>query len=475
MTGQVWGIEHTLGAQPRNIYTIDLATGYPDSMVRLGLNGTEVPFGFDGLYILPDGTFLATRGGGGLGTEACPLDSALWDVDPVPDPSSGPAEIALVPLTFDTLVAGKLAGLEMDPDGIPDSFPFRCTHGRTAGPLRSALPGGIMRTGIVTTIAVATVGAVLAKQPSVQDLAGVELEVSLIADSGSHLVYYYDLTNPSASTWGLSAIRLDIGALAGTPSNLAATGTFYDFTDGPGPAAAPHAAVGPITPSPWSATLTRSATLSWHPRTGPFTSDDSVAPGATKTGFGIRSSYLPGISSVVATPTPEACCTVPDSTADGIIYPPRSRFAVTGWAVAPRYMPEEVDIDLLQTQLTAICSDPLWLASSALCTEFEGLLDQAAGQFASTDLYGAAISLSDLLDRVEAEQQQMHGNAYWLLYHNLHQGHANIAAAGPISLGNVTPEGAPPATWDGLMVTSGTVWVHGSARAWSTQRARRQQ
>jgi hypothetical protein len=59
VTGQVWGIEHTLGAQPRNIYTIDLATGYPDSMVRLGLNGTEVPFGFDGLYILPDGTFLA--------------------------------------------------------------------------------------------------------------------------------------------------------------------------------------------------------------------------------------------------------------------------------------------------------------------------------------------------------------------------------------------------------------------------------
>jgi hypothetical protein len=167
-------------------------------------------------------------------------------------------------------------------------------------------------------------------------------------------------------------------------------------------------------------------------------------------------------------------------------------------------MPEEVDIELLQTQLTAICSDPLWLAISALCTEFEGLLDQAAGQFAGTDLYGAAISLSDLLERVEAEHQQMHANAYWLLYHNIHQAYANIADAGPSSLGAsctpssveratevgcgpllpippigstsditgwrfvggpagefvITPSGAPSSTWVGPLLTSGTIWVY---------------
>jgi hypothetical protein len=294
-----------------------------------------------------------------------------------------------------------------------------------------------MRIGLVVTMAVAAVGvgAVLPKPGSMQELAGVELDASLIADSGSYLVYHYDLTNPSASTWGLAAIRLDIGASAGTPSNLAATGTFFDLTDGPGPVVAPHAEVGPITPSPWSATLTGSALLSWHPRTGALSSEDSIAAGETRGGFGIRSSYRPGISDVVATPTPESCCTVPDSTVDGIFYPPRSRFAVTGWTVAPRFMPTEVDIALLQTQVTAICTDPLWLDSSTLCAEIDAALDSAAAELAGGGLYDATIGLSDLLDRVQAEQQQMHTNAYWMLYHNIHQAYENLADAGPWSLG----------------------------------------
>jgi hypothetical protein len=62
-------------------------------------------FGYDGLHILDDGTFVATRGG------PFANDSVLWEIDQTPD-SLGVVPIQLIPLTFDTLIVGNLNGLE---------------------------------------------------------------------------------------------------------------------------------------------------------------------------------------------------------------------------------------------------------------------------------------------------------------------------------------------------------------------------
>ena len=112
LTGELWGVESQWSNAPV-LYRIDRSTGAADSIIRLGLGGQALPKsgGLDGLHILDDGTFIATRGAG------APKDSALWEIDPVPDPTSGLAEIALIPLTFDTLIVGSLNGLESAPSG----------------------------------------------------------------------------------------------------------------------------------------------------------------------------------------------------------------------------------------------------------------------------------------------------------------------------------------------------------------------
>lgn len=287
-----------------------------------------------------------------------------------------------------------------------------------------------MRTAIVVTLAVGMLGAALSPPSRVDDLAGVELDLTLLVDSTSYFVYRYDLTNPPASTWGLVALRVDIGASSGTPSPLASSGTFFDDTDSPGPLVEPHAEVGPITPAPWSATLRRDAKLSWYPRTGVFTSDDSVAPGETRSGFGIRSSYLPGISEVVATPTRESCCTVPDSTDDGIFYPPPARFAVTGWTVAPRYMQSEVDVELLEAQVNAACNAALWIGDAPLCTQLADSLAAADSLLGLEDYSGASATISSFRDIVLANGPptgDIAANAFWLLSVNAQQLLANLA------------------------------------------------
>lgn len=41
-----------------------------------------------------------------------PADSVIWEITSTPDPSSGLAEIAVIPLTVDTLIVGNINGLE---------------------------------------------------------------------------------------------------------------------------------------------------------------------------------------------------------------------------------------------------------------------------------------------------------------------------------------------------------------------------
>lgn len=264
-------------------------------------------------------------------------------------------------------------------------------------------------------------------------LDDVEYELVELADSGSYFVYSYVLKNPASSTWGLSAAVMDISASSGTPASLPATGPFEDLVAAFG-GATPHAEVGPISPTGWRAIMNTHSGLVWSPPGSVTTTSDSVAPGDSLAGFGLRSSYLPGLRQMRYEPTVESCCQEPIDTTPEIFWALPNDYSVEGWSVGPRYMPEEVDIALLQSQLTAICTDPLWLDSGTLCAEFDAALDSAAAELAGGALYDAAIGLSDLLDRVEAEQQQMHSNAHWMLYHNIHQAYANLAAAGPSSL-----------------------------------------
>jgi hypothetical protein len=260
----------------------------------------------------------------------------------------------------------------------------------------------------------------------VDQLDGVEIDVTQVTDSGSYYVYSYSITNPVTSTWAISAVKVDIAASSGTPPNLPATGELLDATENrPGDS---HAEVGPITPTGWKASLTRAAELWWYPPSTGLSTSDSIAPGQTKGGFGIRSSYLPGIHAIAAEPTVESCCLEVAPGADGPWYPRRADFAVIGYAVVPRYQPSEVSIGLLQSQLTAICDDPLWLDDSQLCTEFGDLLDMAEDEEGDGNFYGAAAVLNHLFDRIGDEEAAFDANGYWLMSLSVQQAYENVQA-----------------------------------------------
>jgi hypothetical protein len=278
---------------------------------------------------------------------------------------------------------------------------------------------------IVIAVTAACLWPLLAATATVQDLAGVDLDLIEIADSGGYFVYSYELTNPSASTWGLVAVEVQIPASSGTPPTMAATGEIFDFTTSG--AVDPHAEVGPIAPGGWTVILNRDATVGWTLPSGARMSFDSLSPGQTRDSLGLRSSYHPGITEVNAVPTVQSCCREPyDTTPDDELYYTPGSFRVFGTAVAPRYMPDEVDIDLLQTQLTAICDDPLWLDDSQLCTEFDALLDEAADDYGDSNFYGALAVLSHLFDRIDEEQAAFDPNGYWLLRKNVPQAYENV-------------------------------------------------
>jgi len=101
LTGELWGVER-IGSPP-GIFKIDPNTGLASDVVRLGLNQVPLPpnFGFDALEILPDGRFTAFRS---------IRSNEFYEINPVPDPVSGLAEVTLIPLVLPAL-DGTLNGL----------------------------------------------------------------------------------------------------------------------------------------------------------------------------------------------------------------------------------------------------------------------------------------------------------------------------------------------------------------------------
>jgi hypothetical protein len=103
-TGILWAVESNFSHTPR-IFAVDPATGLAISTpVVLGLNGQPSTFGFDGLEILLDGTFIATRAG---------QTSELYEIDPNPDPVSGLAEVTQIQLAVDPGISGGMKGLDL--------------------------------------------------------------------------------------------------------------------------------------------------------------------------------------------------------------------------------------------------------------------------------------------------------------------------------------------------------------------------
>ena len=102
-TGDLWAVE-SLFSQTESIFRVDPSTGLAiDPRVRLGIGGVPTSnIGFDALEILPDGRFIATRGGG---------SSEVYEINPIPDPFSGLAEVTLIPLNLDPAISGNLNGL----------------------------------------------------------------------------------------------------------------------------------------------------------------------------------------------------------------------------------------------------------------------------------------------------------------------------------------------------------------------------
>jgi hypothetical protein len=267
-----------------------------------------------------------------------------------------------------------------------------------------------------------------------RSLAGVDFSAVSVADSGTYFVYAYEATNPSASTWAIAGLELDVSASTGTPAALAATGPFVDVAATSN--SSPHAEVGPISPSGWDAYLTHEAQLWWVPPQTPFSSEDSIAPGVTKAGFGLRSSYLPGVSAIRANPTPESCCSVPVAVEGTYYYHFTDEYPALGTTIAPRYFPAEVDLELLQTQLAAVCDEPLWIDDSALCSELADSLRVAEARLAIDDYEGAVVAVKGMGEVLGANRKpsgSIEDNAYWLLKINSDHVWVSVPGALPVA------------------------------------------
>jgi hypothetical protein len=158
----------------------------------------------------------------------------------------------------------------------------------------------------------------------------------------------------------------------------------------------------------------------WYGLNGGIADADSIAPADTLR-VGVRTSYHPAVRQVSAVPTWQSCCAEPWG--DSITNPNRQHrdpdeFAVPSYAVVPGYHASEVTLDLLQSQLSAVCDEPLWIDDTPLCTELTDSLDATESRLASDDNTGARAALEGVLAILDAEREPagpIENNAYWLL------------------------------------------------------------
>lgn len=254
---------------------------------------------------------------------------------------------------------------------------------------------------------------------SQQATGPVQLDLMAVEDSGDYLLYRHRASVDPSSSWAVSQIFMGVSATSGTPAALASSGSgLFDDLTSLGPPPDPYAPVGPMMPNGWNSVLTGTAELGWQSDAGIWTHFDSIAPGASLSGFGVRSPYLPGVVTMRALPTFQSCCSPPEDI-DATV---PEDLAFTGYTVGPRYDSAEVDLDLLQSQVSTVCAAPLWIDSASLCSEILDSLAVAEARLEINDYEGAAVAtkgITNLADRNREDRGgEVHDNAYWLLKWN---------------------------------------------------------
>lgn len=298
----------------------------------------------------------------------------------------------------------------------------------------------------------AVVGLAWTGLSTTQALEPVNVALTSLEDSGSYFVYRYVVRNPGGSAGGIAEVRLAVDAPEGTSGSvLPATGP---FRNGPSLTSSipvtPHVEVGPVSPTDWQASLGRDAELAWYGVNGLDIDFDSIAPGDSLTGVGVRSSYLPGIRDVRATPTLQACCSEPwgtEETNPDRAHPLPEDSAVLSLTVGPTYDRSTMQLDTLAALLDRVCTAPLWIDDSTLCTEMEDSLDAAAARLAIDDYEGAAVAITGVGDLADANRTIRGGdveeNAYWMLKINSDHVADTIAARqSPVAYGGRCAEGS---------------------------------
>jgi hypothetical protein len=249
----------------------------------------------------------------------------------------------------------------------------------------------------------------------------VQLELTGVTDSSEYLVYRYRIINPSASLGGVAHIIIDLAASPGTGRReLPFTGRRMRG----GGDSADHVPFGAIAPEKWRM-LVSSGLLYWYaPNIGTVVGDsvtrinaDSVPPGGSRDGFGLRSPYLPGIRRFGAEPTYLSCCSRPIPNSVENEYPSPDSFRVRGATVAPMNAPENVHLDLILSQLREVCGALHWIPDAPLCGRLQRQLVQAAAADRRGDRQSATTALRAFLDELEAQYTAgaVYDNAYWLL------------------------------------------------------------
>jgi hypothetical protein len=247
-------------------------------------------------------------------------------------------------------------------------------------------------------------------------LDAVRVEVTAVADSSAYLLYEYRIVNPASSHGGVAVVDLDLSAPAGTGHVvLPFTGSLYprrrDIPD--------HVPFGAIVPERWQMLVDWKARLMWSAYAvilteGPPGSFDSVAPGAAKNGFGVRSPYLPGVRAFIAMPTEQSCCTKPNARGE---YPNSALFFVGGFTVAPKYAPKEMTPLVLSDLLGRAC-ELGWITRGGGCEALRAKLAPAREAHQRGDHGGATLSLRAFVAELDAQHgpgKPMNDNAYWLL------------------------------------------------------------
>ena len=264
----------------------------------------------------------------------------------------------------------------------------------------------------------------LAQSP-VRLLDDVAFETTTIDDSSGYLVYHYRLSNSRSSRAAVAWVHVDLSGARGTGLVvLPSTGEFHNTT---GIAVGPvsdHVPVGVIAPHNWSAFLTSNGLVSWAARQGygtdgtsalPFTSD-SAAVGGSKDGFGLRSSYFPGIRHFSAEPTLGSCCARPKPGSGE--YPAPGEFRVRSVTVAPTIRSEDISVETVRSDLQQVCGPLGWIPDRSACGSFRSLIQDAAAAMQRPDTQRAKQALSSLLQELDNQHgpgKPVNDNAYWLL------------------------------------------------------------